>query len=500
MPRFYKPKLGAKQRLPIDPAKIREAVLRVNQGRSIRGTAKNSGIPRTTLKRYIRRQQATAPEEISYCPDHKSPKIFSKMEEDLLAQYLLKASNLHHGLTPRAVRILAYQFAIQNNKPVSTRWSKKIASIDWYHGFMKRNSQLSLRVPEATSLSRSTSFNKHNVSKFYNNLRTLLEHNHFGADDVWNIDEIGLTTVHIPRRIVACKGQKQVGKVTSGERGVLVTACCAMNAMGNHIPPWQDRMQQDAPPGTNGSTSPSGWMTGENFCKFLKHFVTFSKCSIEKPCLIIMDNHDSHISIASLTFAKENGINLLTIPPHTSHKLQPLDTAVYGPLKTYYNTACDNWKLANPGKTITIYDVAGCFGKAFPQAFTCNNIQSGFRVTGIFPFNSDIFMENDFLSSYVTDRPLPADLDENSQSQSSAPPIQHQRTASTDPVLKTPEDIQPFPKAAPRKSVRIARKKGDTQILTDSPTKNRIVAELQMREAKKLAREQKQCRSAKGKH
>lgn len=161
-------------------------------------------------------------------------------------------------------------------------------------------------------------------------------------------------------------GVKQVGKITSGERGELVTACCAVNALGNHIPPymifprknWQDRMIYGAPVGTDGSTHSSGWMTADNFVKFLKHFQKFTKCTPTSPCLIVMDNHDSHVSIESLTFAKNSGIHLLTLPPHTSHKLQPLDVSVYAVLKECYRNACDDWLLNHPGKAITIYDIA----------------------------------------------------------------------------------------------------------------------------------------------
>ena len=54
---------------------------------------------------------------------------------------------------------------------------------------------------------------------------------------------------------------------------------------------------------------------------------------------------------------RKNGIVLLTIPPHTSHRLQPLDKAVYGPFKSYYNRAIDCWMWNNPGKTLKFYDV-----------------------------------------------------------------------------------------------------------------------------------------------
>ena len=45
-------------------------------------------------------------------------------------------------------------------------------------------------------------------------------------------------------------------------------------------------------------------------------------------------------------------------------------------------------------------------GKAFPRAMTPLNIQSGFRVLGIYPFKFDIFQDEEFLPSHLTDRPL----------------------------------------------------------------------------------------------
>lgn len=53
-------------------------------------------------------------------------------------------------------------------------------------------------------------------------------------------------------------GKKQVGSVTSAERGELVTVVCAVNAAGNAIPPmfifprmrYKDRFMVGAPAGT----------------------------------------------------------------------------------------------------------------------------------------------------------------------------------------------------------------------------------------------------------
>ena len=46
-----------------------------------------------------------------------------------------------------------------------------------------------------------------------------------------------------------------------------------------------------------------------------------------------VDGHQSHISLQLVKTAKEKGIHLYCLPPHTTDKLQPLDVGVYGPIK-----------------------------------------------------------------------------------------------------------------------------------------------------------------------
>jgi hypothetical protein len=61
--------------------------------------------------------------------------------------------------------------------------------------------------------------------------------------------------------------------------------------------------------------------------------------------------------VEAIDIAKENGIVMLTIPPHTSHRLQPLDKSVFGPFKAAYNRPMDAWLRSYPGKTVTIYGI-----------------------------------------------------------------------------------------------------------------------------------------------
>ncbi|KYN17319.1 hypothetical protein ALC57_10394 [Trachymyrmex cornetzi] len=133
------------------------------------------------------------------------------------------------------------------------------------------------------------------------------------------------------------------------------------------------------------------------------HLVKNVKPSRANRILLLLDNHDSHLSINALNYAKENGIIMLSFPPHCSYKMQPLDVSVYDPLKKFLSTAQDSWILNQPGKTISIYDIPSIVRNVLPLALTPSNIMAGFRVS-IYPLNPNAFTDMDFAPSYVTDR------------------------------------------------------------------------------------------------
>ncbi|XP_046985996.1 MFS-type transporter clz9-like [Schistocerca americana] len=106
-----------------------------------------------------------------------------------------------------------------------------------------------------------------------------------------------------------------------------------ISASATAVPPFlvfprvhfKDNVLHNAPPGSGAGATASGWMNSELFLPVLLLLVKHGSPTKEHPKLIILDNHESHTSIAAISYAKGNGIILLTLPPHTSHKLQPLD-------------------------------------------------------------------------------------------------------------------------------------------------------------------------------
>lgn len=111
---------------------------------------------------------------------------------------------------------------------------------------------------------------------------------------------------------------------------------------------FKEAMIKGAPPCTVGDTHTSGRMTTDNFLKWMQHFITYTHSSVANPVLLFLDNHESHISIESLGLANDNGIVMVTFPPHYSHQLQYVDRSVRVPLRSI------TMIVATPGRRATL--------------------------------------------------------------------------------------------------------------------------------------------------
>ena len=96
---------------------------------------------------------ATNKESFNFAPKFNTNQVFTKVEELSLKGYALQASKMHYGLTRQMFASLAYKFAEVNDIQCPEGWEKeKCAGKEWL----------------------STSFNRHNMIIFYNNLELVL--------------------------------------------------------------------------------------------------------------------------------------------------------------------------------------------------------------------------------------------------------------------------------------------------------------------------------------
>ncbi|XP_054709313.1 uncharacterized protein LOC129219018 [Uloborus diversus] len=141
-----------------------------------------------------------------------------------------------------------------------------------------------------------------------------------------------------------------------------------------------------------------------------------------------MDSHASHITPEVIAMASENDIIIVTFPSHTSHLLQPLDVAVYWPLKLAWQKHLRQFQEGNPLRRPGRFDFHGMFSPAILEAFSRENIISAFCKAGVFPLNK-MKIPDEALTTNVDNRCM----DENSLSVSNAPATKE----GIDDVFKT---------------------------------------------------------------
>jgi hypothetical protein len=63
--------------------------------------------------------------------------------------------------------------------------------------------------------------------------------------------------------------------------------------------------------------------------RFIELVQAFGSLSPVNRHLLILDGYISHVSVEVVQEARRAGLDLLTLPSHTSHALQPLDVSIF---------------------------------------------------------------------------------------------------------------------------------------------------------------------------
>lgn len=109
--------------------------------------------------------------------------------------------------------------------------------------------------------------------------------------------------------------------------------------------------------------------------------------NIQRPVVVWTDWHESRIWYHLAQKLNELQIILYGIPPNTTHFLQPLDVAVFGPLKKIWKRHVREWQETHDA-VLGINNFVPCVIPMYYENVTKQNIVSGFRATGLHPFDS----------------------------------------------------------------------------------------------------------------
>ena len=144
------------------------------------------------------------------------------------------------------------------------------------------------------------------------------------------------------------------------------------------------------------AASVNGWTTNSLGVQWLERVFdrhTRKKARGRKR-LLLLDGHSSHVNMAFLDLARRMNIIPLILPPHSTHRLQPLDVGLFGPLSNAYSKELKKLiHMCGGMVSMSKRFFWLLFSKAWKAAFTSVNIQSAFANTGVWPLNPAIILK-----------------------------------------------------------------------------------------------------------
>jgi hypothetical protein len=106
-----------------------------------------------------------------------------------------------------------------------------------------------------------------------------------------------------------------------------------------------NQLMRDIPPGAVRVAHPSGWVQAHISSQWFMHFLEKSKPSENSPALLILDGHYSHTrNVEVIEMARANHVTIVSLPPHSTHKLEPLDKTFMGPLQISLQQKLKQWR------------------------------------------------------------------------------------------------------------------------------------------------------------
>ena len=234
------------------------------------------------------------------------------------------------------------------------------------------------------------------------------------------MDEKGflLGVINRTKRVFSLSVKKQgklLGASQDGNRSWITFLACVCQDMTS-LPPFliyqgkpgqvQDSWLAEFDPEHQSAfftTSETGWTNHELGKEWLIGvFDRFTKAKARNGRdyrLLITDGHSSHVNMDFLEWCDQHRIIIAVFPPHSTHRLQPLDVSLFSPLSTAYSNQLIQWTAKTQGLiNLSKREFWTLFWSAFETSFSAENIASGWKRTGLLPFDPEVIL------SQITDK------------------------------------------------------------------------------------------------
>ena len=382
MPRVHERKAGSRNYLTgYSEDTLSRALDEINSGKvSIRKASREYKIPFGTLRHKVKGLHQKS---------HGGQKRLSDDCERLLLSALDSLADWKVPLGELDIRCLVKSY-LDERGITDSRFQNNLPGPDWLKNFVRRHN-LTQRLADNVKGSRAE-ITQELVNGYFDNLETSVEG--VTPENIYNYDETNVTDNPKAKTVIVRRGRRRVERKIEHSKQTISLMFCG-SATGQYLPPMvvyraanlYSSWTQNGPRGAIYDSTPSGWFDSRTFEFWFENLFLPNVSSNPGPKVIIGDNLPSHFSPNVIQAAGDHNIRFITMPPNATHLCQPLDVAVFQPVKRTWRKLLEQWRKESRRKGSIPKSVFPSLLKKLWDTLAPQNLISGFRASGICPIN-----------------------------------------------------------------------------------------------------------------
>lgn len=244
---------------------------------------------------------------------------------------------------------------------------------------------------------RKRAVTKESLKEYYDGFSWVINEKRITRRNIYNVDETGMQLGETKGGTVAGTVMNSMSERIQSDCSTWASVIESVSADGRRLTPCvvftgENLQGQCFPavfPDWKYATSPSGWSNSDIFVRwFMKVFIPETQPSDRSQWrLLVLDQHKTHITAELMKKAWLYEIWLSWLPAYSSHITQPLDVAVFGPLKTHYRQLTRSWAPYEATSPHQQQQFLHVYERASLKALSRRNIISGFLTSGLYPID-----------------------------------------------------------------------------------------------------------------
>ena len=282
----------------------------------------------------------------------------------------------------------------------------------WVYHFIKRQPRIASVVGRKLEAQRADAATPEQLRAFLQLYEDTRQRLNIQAGDTYNMDETGIALGVCTNTRVVSSSKKKKAYIRSPENREWVSIIECVSAIGRKLrcavifkgqslqTTW---FPSSYVPDWIYTTSENGWTSKAIGVEWLQRiFIPETAVSNGQYRLLILDGHGSHIDIDFLWLCKLHRIQLLYLPAHTSHILQPLYLAPFSMIKSSYRRQIQELASLDDAAPIKKERFITCYHQAREEGFTERVIRAGWQASGICPYNINHVLRSSQVSQRST--------------------------------------------------------------------------------------------------